>query len=223
MIDAVARALRLDEVEARYFRSLLQPAGDPAPAAKARPALLSMIGAMDVPAVIHGPHLEVLGLNRVAAVLFDGLGDERNYARWLFLDARARVVYRDWADVAADVVALLRAAPAGDALTRVVGDLHAGSDEFARMWADYRLSEHRHGVKRLFHAAVGELRLNWQTLRLPDSHGQSVVVYSADTGSPSEEKLRLLTSWTAAAGQAVQKIVQSPRSAVSAKNAASNG
>ncbi len=37
------------------------------------------------------------------------------------------------------------------------------------MWADYRLSEHQHGVKRFFHEAVGDMRLNWQTLHLPDS------------------------------------------------------
>ncbi|MEU6546675.1 hypothetical protein [Streptomyces sp. NPDC046859] len=53
------------------------------------------------------------------------------------------------------------------------------------------------GVKRSFHEAVGEMRLNWQTLHLPDSNGQTLLIYSADTGSPSEEKLRLLASSTA--------------------------
>ena len=210
VVDAVARALRLDEVEARYLRSLLHPgttdaARRPPPVAKARPALLSMLHALDVPAVIHGPHLEVLGINQAGKVLLDDFdampAAERNTARWMFLNPRARVVYRDWAAIAADVVAVLRNAlvPGADneTLSRIVGELSTKSPEFARMWADYRLSEHQHGVKRFFHEAVGDLRLNWETLRLPDGRGQSIVVYSADTGSPSQEKLRLLASWAA--------------------------
>ncbi|MEU8377690.1 helix-turn-helix transcriptional regulator [Streptosporangium sp. NPDC048865] len=210
VIDAVVRALRLDEVEGRYLRSLLHPGTEHAArrgpaAAKARPALLSMIHAIGVPAVVHGPHLEVLGINHAGKALLDDFDAmpvaERNTARWMFLNPRARVVYRDWAKIAADVVAVLRAGAVpgidDEALSRIVGELSTRSEEFASMWADYRISEHQHGVKRFFHEAVGDMRLNYQTLRLPDSRGQTVVVYTADTGSPSEEKLRLLASWTA--------------------------
>lgn len=203
---AVARALRLDDVESRYFFSLLQAEPSrPATTPRARPALQSMIRAMEVPAVIHGPYLEILGINHAGKALLDDFdampAEDRNLAKWMFLNPRARVVYRDWTEIAADIVATLRASVIpgrdNDALSRIVGDLSTRSEEFAAMWADYRLSEHRHGVKRFFHEAVGDLRLNWQTLRLPDSDGQTIVVYSADTGSPSEEKLRLLGSWTA--------------------------
>ncbi len=203
---AVVRALRLDEVEGRYLRSLLHPGRGAHPVAKARPALLSMIHALgDVPAIIHGPHLEVLGINHAGKALLDDFDAmppaERNTARWMFLNPRARIVYRDWALIAADVVGVLRNAlvpgTGNEALTRIVGELSTRSEEFARMWADYRLSEHQHGVKRFFHEAVGDMRLNWQTLRLPDGQGQSIVVYSADTGSPAVEKLRILASWTA--------------------------
>ncbi|MFD9704711.1 helix-turn-helix transcriptional regulator [Lentzea sp. NPDC059081] len=203
VLEAVARALRLDDVESRYLASLLQsgqPKGAPAPL-RARPALQSMIRAIDVPAIIHGPHLEVLGVNHAGKALLDDFDSmpvaEGNTARWMFLNPRAKVVYRDWAEIAADVVAVLRASPVSESLSRIVGDLSTRSAEFAAMWADYRVSEHQHGVKRFFHEAVGDMRLNWQTLRLPDGHGQTVVIYSADTGSPSEEKLRLLNSWTA--------------------------
>jgi transcriptional regulator with XRE-family HTH domain len=200
---AIARALRLDDVESRYLRTLLQQPGSPAIPAppRARAALRSMIDALDVPAIIHGPHLEVLGINHAGKALladFDAMPvAERNTARWMFLAPRARVVYRDWARIAADVVAVLRAGPADDSLARLVGNLRTRSPEFAGMWAEHRVAEHQHGVKRFFHEAVGDLTLNWQTLHLPDGQGQSVIVYSADTGSPSEEKLRLLASWTA--------------------------
>jgi transcriptional regulator with XRE-family HTH domain len=125
VVDAVVRALRLDEVESRYLRSLLQPGSSRA--ARARPARQSMIRALSVPAVIHGPHLEVLGINHAGKTPARRLRAmpvaDRNTARWRFLNPRARVVYRDWADIAADVVAVLRASPAGEPLSRLVGDL----------------------------------------------------------------------------------------------------
>ncbi|MDG6108064.1 helix-turn-helix domain-containing protein [Dactylosporangium aurantiacum] len=206
VIEAVGRALRLDDVESRHLRSLLRPGSGPAPGVvKARPALLSMVHALNVPAVIHGPHLEVLGANHAAKALiadFDAMPvAQRNTARWTFLDPRARIVYPDWSRVAGGVVAFLRASSVDaddEVLRRLVAELSAASDEFARMWAAYRLSDHRYGVKRFFNEVVGELRLNFHTMRSPDGRPQSVVIYSADTGSPSEEKLRLLSSWTAA-------------------------
>ncbi|MEV4601253.1 helix-turn-helix transcriptional regulator [Amycolatopsis sp. NPDC049253] len=168
VVDAVVRALRLDEVESRYLRSLLQPGSSRA--ARARPARQSMIRALSVPAVIHGPHLEMLGINHAGKTLLDDFDAmpvaDRNTARWRFLNPRARVVYRDWADIAADVVAVLRASPAGEPLSRLVGDLSLRSAEFATMWADHRVAEHQHGVKRFYHETVGDLRLNWQTLHL---------------------------------------------------------
>ena len=99
------------------------------------------------------------------------------------------------------MVATLRAAfsPQTDdeELERLVGELSVASPEFARWWPDYRLFEHGHGAKRLFHEAVGELTLNYETLHVPGQDGMFISTYTADAGSPSDEKLRLLLSWTA--------------------------
>jgi hypothetical protein len=122
---------------------------------KARHAALAMISALDpVPAVIHGPYLEVLGINRAAAVLFDDFDAmpirERNLARWIFLNPRAKQIYLDWAVIAARAVAILRAAAVADLsngrLAELVGELSMASPEFARFWADYQLFEHTHGT-----------------------------------------------------------------------------
>jgi transcriptional regulator with XRE-family HTH domain len=220
VLAAIESALRLDHLERRHLRSLLRSgqadradrpgrADRSAPARpllKARPALLSMVHALDpVPAVIHGPHLEVLGINHAGKALLDDFDAmppaERNMARWMFLNPRARLVYRNWDEIAPQMVAILRAAAAtgrpNETLSTLVGELTAASPEFARFWADYRLFEHTFGVKQFWHEAVGEMRINYQTLELPGEQGQTVVVYSADPGSPSEEKLRILGSWTA--------------------------
>jgi transcriptional regulator with XRE-family HTH domain len=210
VLASIEAALRLDELERQHLRSLLSSENvhtpRPAPTVKARPAALAMINALDpVPAVIHGPHLEVLGINHAAKALLDDFDAmpirERNMARWMFLDPRAKQVYLDWADIAAEMVAILRAAAVAgvcnDRLVQLVGELSVSSPEFARFWADYRLFEHTHGSKRFFHEAVGEMHLNYEALPLPGDHGQTVIVYTADKGSPSEEKLALLSSWSA--------------------------
>jgi len=210
VLVSIEAALRLDELERKHLRSLLNADNvhtpRPAPTVKARHAALAMINALDpVPAVIHGPHLEVLGINHAAKTLLDDYDAmpirERNMARWMFLNPRAKQVYLDWADIAAQTVAILRAAAVdgvcNDRFVHLVGELSVASPEFARFWADYRLFEHTHGVKRMFHEAVGEMRLNYEALPLPGDHGQTVIVYTADKGSPSEEKLALLSSWSA--------------------------
>ena len=210
VLVAIEDALRLDELERKHLRSLLSADSvhpqRPAPAVKARPAALAMINALDpVPAVICGPYLEVLGINHAGKALFDDFDAmpirERNMARWMFLNPRAKQVYPDWASIAAQTVAVLRAAAVAgicnDRFTHLVGELSLASPEFARFWADDRLSEHTHGTKRFYHEAVGEMQLNYEALPLPGDQGQTVMVYTADKGSPSEEKLALLSSWSA--------------------------
>ena len=203
VLDAIERALRLDDLERRHLRTLLRP-GTVAraverPRPKARPAVLTMIDAMTVPAIIHGPLLEILGINTVGKALFDDFDafpvEERSLARWMFLSPRAREVYLDWELHAPRMVAILRAAPPSERLAQLVGELSVASPEFAHYWAVYELHEHTHGVKRFGNGIVGELRLNYQAMPLPEDRGTTVVVYSADPGSPSADKLQLLSSW----------------------------
>lgn len=205
VLDAVADALRLDDLERVHLSALVRPA-KAVPSdrpLRVRPALRSMIAALDpTPAVLHGPRLEVLAVNRMATLLIDDFDSmptaERNMVRWMFLDPKARQVYPDWADIAAQMVAILRMAGArddGDApLAALVGELSTRSSEFATHWAAQEVFEHTHGPKRFHHDAVGIVTLNYETLRLPADPGLSVIVYTADAGSPSEAKLRELSA-----------------------------
>jgi len=203
VLDAVAGALRLDELERRHLAALLRPS----PTASAeqplrvRAALRSMISALDpTPAILHGPRLEVLAANRAARMLihdFDAIPSaERNMVRWMFLDPGARQVYPDWPDIAAQLVAILRVAGGQDTadtrLSELVAEMSAKSTDFARLWADRQLFQHTHGPKRFHHDAVGTLTVNYETMHLPADPGLFVIVYTADAGSPSEAKLREL-------------------------------
>lgn len=52
---------------------------------------------------------------------------------------------------------------------------------------------------RYRHPVVGELTLHYESFRLPDAPDQSLVCQSAAPGSPDEEALRLLASWSSTA------------------------
>src|SRR6476660_5182070 len=77
VLDAVAGALRLNELERRHLSDLVKPprnATTPDPT-RVRPALRAMVAALDpTPAVLHGPRMEVLAINRAAALLICDFG-----------------------------------------------------------------------------------------------------------------------------------------------------
>jgi transcriptional regulator with XRE-family HTH domain len=212
VLTAVENALRLDELERLHFRTLVEDAGHragrarPPVAAKTRPALLTMIHALDpVPAMIYGPRLDVLAVNHTARLLIDDFEampvKDRNLARWTFLNPRAKILYPKWHVIAPQVAAALRHITVGRTadpqMEQLIGEISVASPEFAGYWAAYRLHEHSHGVKQFYNETVGDLTLRFETLSPRGDDGQNVVVYTADRGSPSEEKLHLLASWNA--------------------------
>ena len=200
VVGAVAEALRLDDLERRHLAVLLKPARDASTDQQPgiRPALRSMIAALDpVPAILNSPRLDVLAINRAGSRLIDDFAamapPERNIVRWMFLNPKARSVYLDWADIATQLVASLRVAggrdPDDHRLAALVDELSTRSTEFASFWAEHRIFQHTYGPKRFHHEAVGTMTLNYETMYLPADAGLSLVLYTADPGSPSAEKL----------------------------------
>ncbi|MES0835594.1 MULTISPECIES: helix-turn-helix transcriptional regulator [Nocardiopsidaceae] len=66
------------------------------------------------------------------------------------------------------------------------------SEEFRRVWGDHEIGVRPHDVKHFVHPEVGPLTLNCQRL-LDPGQAHSLLVYTADPGSESHEKLRLLS------------------------------
>ena len=56
---------------------------------------------------------------------------------------------------------------------------------------------HRSGFKAIHHPIVGDLHLTFEVMDLPADPGLSLVVYSPEPGSGSQDALKLLASWTA--------------------------
>ncbi|WP_460727403.1 helix-turn-helix transcriptional regulator [Nocardia heshunensis] len=209
VLDAVARALRLNQVERDHFYRLARPwSGDEPPAAQeVRPGLRRLLAAAhDVPAYIVGRGVSVLAWNSLAAALITDFGalppHERNLARLVFLDDGMRDLYEDWPAKAADVVAYLRLDAArnpGDCeIATLIEDLNTHSPDFARLWNLHEIKDKTHGQYVYRHPIVGRVELGFETFRLPDDPDQALVAHHVEPDSPSADALRLLGSLTTA-------------------------
>jgi transcriptional regulator with XRE-family HTH domain len=208
VLDALARALRLSEDERGHLFTLATPTtrrGRALPPQKVRPALKRlMVGLDDYPAVVIGRRLDVLASNGLANALYTDFAAlphrERNMARYLFLDERARDLYVDWPAAARSVVGTLHLYagqhPHDPLLAELVGELSVRDTDFRRWWADQEVGRRTHGRKHYRHPVVGELILDYEALAPTGDPDQILGVNTAEPGSPSEERLRLLASWS---------------------------
>lgn len=122
-------------------------------------------------------------------------------ARFQFLDPASREFYPDWDTMARMCVGVMHAEvgrnPGHRGLQVLVGELSTHSEDFAELWAVHDVRIHGAGTKRFHHPEVGELTLAFEELQVTADDGLALYVYSAEPGSASEEKLRLLASRSA--------------------------
>jgi transcriptional regulator with XRE-family HTH domain len=215
VLDALARALQLDEAETSHLFDLAR-AAHPRPARRrrpraaanqVRPSLQRFLDAItDAPAWVRDERMDFVATNRLGRALNAPLfADPRrpvNNARFVFLSEDAsRQFYLDWEKGADDIVAAMRIYagkhPHDKQLTDLIGELVTRSDAFRTRWAAHNVRFHRTGVKRIRHPVVGELELVYEGLDLPADAGWHLYTFTAAPGSPSDERLRLLASWAA--------------------------
>jgi transcriptional regulator with XRE-family HTH domain len=212
VLDALARALQLDDAERAHLFDLAraaQPIGPPPrrrPAKhRIRPSVRQLMDAMTGAAAhIGNDRLDILGANPLGRALFPQMfdGHERpNAARFVFLDPRARDFYLEWDRIARDVVGILRSAagrnPYDRDLSELVGELSTRSEEFRQHWARHDVRFHISGVKRFHHPQVGDLELNYERLEVVFDTGLTIFTYTADPGTRSSDALSLLGSLAA--------------------------
>ncbi|RCK61917.1 helix-turn-helix transcriptional regulator [Microbacterium sorbitolivorans] len=216
VLDSIADALQLDDTERAHLFDLARaadgipasgrPRRRPSAAQTSRPglqwAIESVTGGI---AVVSNAQLDVLATNALARAFYshvigDG-GRTPNLARFQFLDPASREFYPDWDRFAEMCVANMRAAAGRDphnrALQDLVGELSTRSDTFRTLWGAHNVRTHGAGTKRYLHPVVGELTLVYEELSVTADPGLTLMLYTAEPGSVSAERLALLASWGA--------------------------
>lgn len=217
VLEALARALQLDDAERAHLLNLAQPADGSDVLNRPRRRRTkdqwrphrSLQWTLDAitagPAFVRNGRMDILAANPLARAFYADVyaapGNQANLARFNFLDPASRRFYPDWDLFANVAVAILRTEagrnPHDKDLHDLVGELSTRSEEFRTRWGAHNVRHHGTGTKRFHHSAVGELTLAFEGLEMAAEPGLTLTIYTAEPRSPSEEGLRLLASWAA--------------------------
>ena len=213
VLEALAGALRLDEAERAHLFDLAKAANSGATSANARcrttshrvrPSVQRILDAITgAPAWLRNGRMDFLAANRLGAALYAPLlaspARPTNNARFLFLDPGSKDFYVDWDRSANDTVGILRSEagrnPYDRALSDLIGELSTRSEEFRTRWAAHNVRFHRTGTKHVHHPVAGDLELTYEAMEIPTDPGLTVLVYTAEPDSPTQEALNFLVSW----------------------------
>ncbi|MFI6094732.1 helix-turn-helix transcriptional regulator [Lentzea sp. NPDC051213] len=211
VVDALARALRLTEVEHEHLRDLAAPTsrrttGAWSSAQRPEPGLLRVMTSLDhLPALLLGRRSEVLARN---ALLVEVLGHDMpagtSFPRYLFTDPDARERITNWHDFAAAAVGGLRLElgrnPDDRLLTALVGELRAADPQVTRWWDEQGVADRTSLLKQIAHPVAGPLRFHIEAVTVPQAPHQRLVIYTVEPGSHTAQVLPMLASWSSPAG-----------------------
>ncbi|MFJ5234100.1 helix-turn-helix domain-containing protein [Kitasatospora sp. NPDC088391] len=216
VLEAVARALRLDDAERAHLLHLAQAADGSDALTRPRrragrgwtppPGLQWTLDAVTGgPAFVRNGRTDLVATNALARAFYcdlfrqpggGGPGEPPNLARYQFLDPASRAFYPEWGPAADITVAILRTEAGRDPHDRglhdLIGELSTRSDEFRVRWGAHDVRHHGSGTKHFHHPVVGGLTLSYQGLRMAAEPDLFFTVYAAEPGSASERSLRLL-------------------------------
>jgi transcriptional regulator with XRE-family HTH domain len=220
VLEALARALQLDEAERAHLFDLARAARPVAPPRRRRarrkglrPSIQHILDGMTgAAALVHNARLDNLAGSQLGYALYSDMFSKAagagpvNSARYVFLDPDARDFYADWERAASDVAAVLRSAAGRDPYDRdlsdLVGELSTQSEEFRTHWAAHNVRFHDTGGKDYHHPIVGDLSLTYNRMELAADPGLAITIWTAEPNSKSAEAFSLLGSWGATPQQA---------------------
>jgi transcriptional regulator with XRE-family HTH domain len=194
VVRALADALRLDGDERAHLRALAFPAPRGAAPDAVSDDVRQLLDSWEHnPAYVRDRRFDVLAANKPAMALAPLYAPGRNLVRDMFLVPEVRTLFPDWADIAGQTVAALRAeADPRDPAFRALTDSLRADSAFRTMWDNHDVRRTRNEIKRFDHPSVGRLTLRRQTLAISGAEGQVIITYQAEPGSPSADALARL-------------------------------
>ena len=214
VLEALAGALLLDELERQHLHRLVAPpptvAARTVPGARQhlRSEVQHLLDAMaHVPVLVVGRRTEVVAATALGAALYADLVHlpipRRSLAWAVFLDPSTRGLLTDWVSRARDLVGVLRREadlhPDDRGLAALVGELCVKDATFRTWWDEYPVHVDGSGEERFQHPVVGSLTLHCETLRVSGDDDLSFLVHTAPAGSRDADALALLGAWTTSA------------------------
>ena len=202
MLESLANALQLNDDATQYMRNLARPAPRQrryGSVEKVEPGLQTLIDNWHLtPAYVQNRHMTILIANPMARALSPYFAPGVNHLRSAFLEPEWPALVRNWEIVNAILVSWLRfniaeESPSDPELQSLVGELSLRSQRFRTLWARHDVKQKTTGQGLFDHPLVGPLDLRYRALMLPETR-QTVVTYYAAAGTPSEDRLRLLSS-----------------------------
>ena len=204
VLDRIAAGLMLTDPEREHL--FLLGLGRPPevrfkPVDGVTPRLQRVLDALPVsPAIIKTATWDVVAWNRAAAAVLTDYAElpreQRNILRLLFTNPAVRARQADWQDVARFVVGAFRAdaarAGASADSMALVEELSRTSPEFEVLWRDHNVVAHGEGLKRLHHAELGLLELEFSAFAVDGRPELGMVVYNPATDDVAERIRRHL-------------------------------
>jgi hypothetical protein len=119
----------------------------------------------------------------------------------VFLDDRSPAFFDDWPAVAHDTARILRSEagrdPRDPGPTELIEELSQTSAEFRTVWAQHDVRLPAAGRHRFHHPVVGDLDLVFEAAALRADPGLTLLLATADQGSPTQAALHRLAAITA--------------------------
>lgn len=191
-VDALARALRLDEVEKAHLRALARNVARRGfEREEVPPTTRRLVEGLDRPAYVTGRRWDVLAWNAATTELFTDFGrlpeGDRNILVYLLLDPTARRLFGPgWQAQAKHVVAQFRAVYDLWALDPAFVDLAArlrdGCPEFETWWDQHDVLGSGAGRKSLHDPVRGEVEYDYATFQANEDPALKLTIYAPVSG-----------------------------------------
>ncbi|MGF9561982.1 helix-turn-helix transcriptional regulator [Neorhizobium sp. JUb45] len=198
VLDRLAKALAMSGVERDHLFLLAQhrlPALRQRPLEPVSAQLQRVLDSMEFsPALVRTALWDVVAWNdAAAAILYDYAtlpAEQRNILKLVFCNPDSRNRAIDWETTARNAVAAFRAEAmrtgSMQAVQAMVEEMSAASPEFAAIWSDYDLQNYGEGLKRMRHAAAGDLSLEYSSFAVDGRQDLGLMIFTPATAADAE-------------------------------------